>query len=80
MAWALGVTVQFAEWYLSLDASEQESVRYSLVLLAEAGPLLGRPHVDSLRASRHPNMKELRRNTTAGRTGYYSHSIPPAPQ
>jgi hypothetical protein len=60
MAWALGVTVQFAEWYLSLDVREQGSVRYSLALLAEAGPSLGRPHVDTLRASRYPNMKELR--------------------
>jgi hypothetical protein len=60
MAWALGVTVQFAEWYLSLDVREQGSVRYSLALLAEVGPLLGRPHVDTLRASRFSNMKELR--------------------
>ena len=60
MAWALGVTVQFAEWYLLLDVREQRSVRYSLTLLAEAGPLLGRPHVDTIRASRYPNMKELR--------------------
>ena len=60
MAWAVGVTVQFAKWYLSLNAQEQDSVRYSLALLAEAGPSLGRPHVDSLRASRYPNMKELR--------------------
>ena len=60
MAWALGVTVQFAEWHLSLGVREQKSVLYSLALLAEAGPTLGRPHVDSLRASRHPNMKELR--------------------
>ena len=60
MAWALGVTVQFAEWYLSLNAREQGSVRYSLALLAEAGPTLGRPHVDTVRASRYTNMKELR--------------------
>jgi hypothetical protein len=56
----LGVTVQFAEWYCSLDAREQGSVRFSLGVLAGAGPSLGRPHVDTLRASRHPNMKELR--------------------
>jgi hypothetical protein len=60
MAWPLGVTVEFAEWYLSLDAREQGSVIFSLSLLAEVGPSLGRPHVDTLRASRHPNMKELR--------------------
>jgi hypothetical protein len=52
--------VQFAEWYLALDGREQGSVSYSLALLAEVGPLLGRPHVDTLRASRFPNMKELR--------------------
>ena len=60
MAWALGVTVQFARWYLSLSAKEQASIRYSLAQLVEAGPLLGRPHVDTVRASRYPNMKELR--------------------
>ena len=29
-------------------------------LLAQFGPNLGRPTVDTLKASRHPNMKELR--------------------
>ncbi len=60
MAWSLGVTVQFAQWYLSLDPKEQESIQHSLALLADVGPLLGRPHADAVRASRFPNMKELR--------------------
>jgi hypothetical protein len=41
-----------------------ESVRreiYSLVgLLRTMGPQLGRPQVDTLKGSKHPNMKELR--------------------
>jgi hypothetical protein len=60
MAWPLGVTVKFAEWYCLLAAREQGSLIYSLSLLADVGPSLGRPHVDTVRASRHPNMKELR--------------------
>jgi hypothetical protein len=32
----------------------------SLILLAEFGPSLKRPHCDTLKGSRHPNMKELR--------------------
>ena len=31
--------------------------------LRQAGPSLGRPQVDTLRGSRYPNMKELRRGT-----------------
>ena len=41
---------------------EQEAIDYSVSLLEEFGPLLGRPHVDTVKASRYPNMKELRRN------------------
>ncbi len=60
MAWALGVTVQFAQWYASLDAKEQAGIEHSLALLIDGGPFLGRPHVDTVRASRFANMKELR--------------------
>ena len=30
------------------------------LILAEIGPVLGRPHVDTLAGSQYPNMKELR--------------------
>ncbi|WP_197285898.1 type II toxin-antitoxin system RelE/ParE family toxin [Nocardiopsis sp. NRRL B-16309] len=39
----------------------------ALELLAESGPSLGRPLVDTVHASRHRNMKELRPGST-GRT------------
>ena len=34
-----------------------------VVVLATLGPQLGRPHVDTLKGSKHPNMKELRTGT-----------------
>lgn len=35
-------------------------------LLEEFGPLLARPHADTLNGSRHANMKELRFNADGG--------------
>jgi hypothetical protein len=60
MAWEVEVSDEFLEWYNALDEDELESVHYSVDLLEEAGPILGRPHVDTVRESRHPNMKDLR--------------------
>ncbi|MFN8172115.1 MAG: type II toxin-antitoxin system RelE/ParE family toxin [Candidatus Nanopelagicales bacterium] len=47
-------------WLLSLDQKSYEQVIAALELLAERGPSLGRPVVDSVVGSRHKNMKELR--------------------
>ncbi len=47
-------------WLLSLDENSYEQVIAALELLAERGPSLGRPVVDSVVGSRHKNMKELR--------------------
>jgi hypothetical protein len=60
MAWDVEVSDEFAAWYGALDDDEVESVNYSIALLEECGPILGRPHVDVVRHSRHANMKELR--------------------
>src|SRR5260370_34339416 len=60
MAWTVEVSDEFAEWYRGLDEDEHESVNFSVDLLEEVGPSLGRPHVDTVRDSRHANMKELR--------------------
>ncbi|MGH3804243.1 MAG: type II toxin-antitoxin system RelE/ParE family toxin [Pseudonocardiaceae bacterium] len=48
------------QWLVTLDQSSYEQVVASLELLGERGPQLGRPLVDTLKASRHKNMKELR--------------------
>jgi hypothetical protein len=58
--WEIEVTDEFADWWDSLDADQQESVTDRVDLLAERGPDLGRPVVDRIEASRHHNMKELR--------------------
>lgn len=53
-------TDQFGEWYEPLDETEQDAVTAAVDYLAERGPGLGRPLVDTVSGSRHPNMKELR--------------------
>ena len=52
---------------LSLDDGTYLQVRAALQVLAENGPQLGRPLVDSVSGSRHRNMKELRPGS-AGRS------------
>ena len=58
--WAVEYTDQFDDWYQTLTEEEQDMVVARVELLESAGPGLGRPVVDSIRQSRHPNMKELR--------------------
>ncbi len=58
--WEVEYTDQFHAWWLALGAAEQDAILYSVGLLEKAGPALGRPHVDTIGGSRHPNMKELR--------------------
>lgn len=53
-------TDEFADWYGELPASEQAKVEKAVGYLEEFGYLLGRPHADTVRGSRHTNMKELR--------------------
>src|SRR6476660_9842643 len=47
-------------WLLGLDQDSYEQVVAALEILAERGPQLGRPLVDTVVRSRHKNMKELR--------------------
>ena len=49
-----------ADWLRSLDQTSYEQVIAALELLRDRGPSLGRPLVDTITASRHRNMKELR--------------------
>lgn len=49
-----------AGWLASLDDDSREQVVAAIELLEDRGPQLGRPIVDTVTASRHPNMKELR--------------------
>lgn len=59
MNWSVDVEL-IATWLDGLDQHSYEQVVAALQLLAERGPHLGRPLVDTVKASRHKNMKELR--------------------
>ena len=56
--------VRFHDEFLPEFRKFPDSVRlqiYSLIeMLTVFGPMLGRPHVDTLKGSDYPNMKELR--------------------
>jgi hypothetical protein len=58
--WEIEFTDEFGAWWDQLDANQQESIAASVELLRQLGPQLSRPHVDTLKGSRHTNMKELR--------------------
>jgi hypothetical protein len=53
-------TDEFAKWWETLSPAEQASLEACVRLLEEHGPRLSRPFADTVKGSRHPNMKELR--------------------
>ena len=60
MSWEVEITDEAQTWLMSLTNDEYDSIAYAIDALGEAGPQLGRPLVDTIRSSRHHNMKELR--------------------
>ena len=61
MAWKIVTVEYFDNWFLSLDAPEQQDVLAAIFVLEQYGPTLGRPHVDSLKGTdKVKNLKELR--------------------
>ncbi|WP_163650758.1 type II toxin-antitoxin system RelE/ParE family toxin [Modicisalibacter sp. 'Wilcox'] len=58
--WSIEQTERFEDWYHALDEADRENVLASILLLRERGPMLSRPHADTVNGSRYPNMKELR--------------------
>ena len=59
MGWEVEYTNQFGEWWDNLAEEEQEAVTAAVNVLERSGPSLGRPLVDTVKQSRHKNMKEL---------------------
>jgi len=57
------VTDTYADWYEDLPAKDQTAIDARVELLAEHGPSLGRPTVDTLEHSSIANLKELRSST-----------------
>ena len=60
MMWNVEFTDEFYAWWRTLSDSQQDALQASIELLEMNGPSLGRPHVDTVKGSRHSNMKELR--------------------
>ena len=60
MRWEIELTDEAVGWYEALSTKDQRSIAAAIDLLAEHGPGLGRPAVDSVKGSRHAGMKELR--------------------
>jgi len=60
----MGWKVAFDEDFFAWLQGEEDRVRIAILkrieLLAQIGPSLGRPHVDTVQGSAYPNMKELR--------------------
>lgn len=60
MMWEVEFTDEFGQWWDSLSEKEQDALAASVMLLRQLGPGLPRPHADTIKGSRHTNMKELR--------------------
>jgi hypothetical protein len=60
MKWEIEYTDEFGEWWEALSQDEQDSIAVTVGLLEQLGPNLPRPHADTVRGSKFPNMKELR--------------------
>lgn len=60
MAWDVEFTDQFGEWWSTLDEDAQISINAVVLVLERIGPALTRPYADTVKGSRHANMRELR--------------------
>jgi hypothetical protein len=60
MAWNVRFHDAFEKEFQALDQKVQDELLATAKLLTDYGPKLGRPHADTLKGSRFPNMKEFR--------------------
>ena len=66
MAWIIKFEDNFEPEFDGLEDAVQNECFAHLKLLERFGPELGRPHVDTLKGSKHSNMKELRFSASQG--------------
>lgn len=66
MLWIVRFEDEFEQEFLALEQEVQDELLAVARLLAEHGPQLGRPYVDTLKGSKHANMKELRFDAMRG--------------
>jgi hypothetical protein len=58
--WNIEISDEYLKWFAGLEERQQDALRADIEILERIGPFLGRPYVDSIKGSRHSNMKELR--------------------
>lgn len=58
--WEIIETTEYKEWLQSLNNGSKKRVDRKVDRIKQFGPTLGRPDVDHVKGSRHPNLKELR--------------------
>jgi hypothetical protein len=66
MPWIVRFDDEFEQEFLALQQGVQDELLAVVRVLAEYGPQLGRPYVDTLKGSKHANMKELRFDAVGG--------------
>lgn len=66
MNWKIIFDKEFDQEFDELNERVQDECFAHLKVLEKFGPELGRPHVDTLKGSKHSNMKELRFNADNG--------------
>lgn len=66
MSWVVEIADEFEAEFDELDNSVRLELLAVSRLLQQFGPQLGRPRVDTLKGSRHANMKELRFSAVGG--------------
>ena len=66
MRWGVEFHKDFDPEFDALPDEVQSELRAHALLLEQFGPQLGRPRVDTLKGSRHANMKELRFDAADG--------------
>lgn len=64
--WAIEFDEEFELEFRALEEDVQDALLAAALLLADYGPRLGRPWVDTLKGSRFANMKELRFDSRTG--------------
>jgi hypothetical protein len=64
--WVVEVADEFKPQFDALHEDVRTEILALSLVLEEFGPQLGRPRVDTLKGSRHANMKELRFSVAGG--------------
>jgi hypothetical protein len=66
MPWPIALVDAFAAEVAAISPEVRIELLAHALLLEEFGPRLGRPHADTLKGSKHANMKELRFQASDG--------------